>query len=66
MADHYFSVQKGMGLDPNRVTTGTSTSGQSIELRVHDGDGHNTMSVNMALDCLQAFFSRSGGASLVP
>jgi hypothetical protein len=66
MADRYFSLLKGSGLDPNRVTVGTSTSGQSIELRVHDSDGHNTMSVNMALDCLRAFFSRSGGASLVP
>jgi hypothetical protein len=66
MADHFFSVNKGSQLDPIRVTVGTSTSGQSVELRVHDGDGHNTMSVNMALDCLQAFFSRSGGASLVP
>lgn len=56
MADHFYSVNKGHGVDPSAVTTGVASSGQSIELRLHDGDGLNRMDVILALDTLRAFF----------
>ena len=52
MADHFYSVNKGHGLDPSVVTVGTASSGQSIELRLHDGDGLIRMDVVKALTVL--------------
>jgi hypothetical protein len=63
MSDHYVSVLKGTGLDPNRVVAGTSTSGQSVELRIHDGDGHTRLSVSLALDVLKAYLDRGGAVT---
>lgn len=59
MADHFYSVNKGHGLDPSSVTVGTSTSGQSIELRLHDGDGLTRMDVLKAIEALKAHFGES-------
>ena len=63
MPDHFYSVQKGTGLDPNRVVTGTSTSGGSVELRIHDGDGHTRLGVSLLLDVLKAYFDRGGAVT---
>lgn len=59
MADHFYSVNKGHGLDPSAVTTGAATSGQSIELRLHDGDGLNRIEVLKALGTLIAYFQEN-------
>lgn len=56
MADHFYSVNIGAGQDPSGVTVGTSTSGQTIELRLHDGDGLRRIDVLMALETLEARF----------
>ena len=57
MADHFYSVVKGDGLSPGNVTAGTSTSTESIELRVHDGDGHSQVSVLLAIEALEAYIT---------
>lgn len=54
MADHFYSVNKGHGLDPSAVTVGAATSGQSVELRIHDGDGFNRIEVIKALETIKA------------
>ena len=60
MADHFYSVNKGDKFDPNTVTVGTSTSSESIELRIHDGDSivNTKMNVIMALETLIAYFEK--------
>ena len=37
MADTFYSLNKGQSF--GQVTVGAATSGQSVELRVHTGDG---------------------------
>jgi hypothetical protein len=60
MADHFYSVVIGDGLDPSTVTAGTSTSGEAIELRVHDGvTGMNKMEILKALETLEGYFVRA-------
>lgn len=56
MADHFYSVNKGAGLDPSAVTVGAASSGQSIEVRLHDGDGLTRMDVLKALETIEARF----------
>ncbi len=36
MADHYYGVDVGPGMDPGAVTFGTSTGSTKVELRVTD------------------------------
>ena len=56
MADHFLSVSKGGSF--GSVTTGTSSSGQSIELRLHDGDGLTKSEVLRALTAIEAAISQ--------
>ena len=57
MADHFYAVEKGRGLDPSKVTTGTSSAAsQAIELRTLDGAGLTRMDVLMALKQFEAYF----------
>jgi hypothetical protein len=60
MADHFYSVLKGEGFDPATVTAGTSTSGESIELRVADGDtlANTKLNILNALRTLMAYFEK--------
>ena len=63
MADHYYGLNVGHGFDPAAVTTGTSTTGKTVELRLHDGDGLIRMDVLKALKSLEAFFEKSGAVT---
>jgi hypothetical protein len=63
MSDHFYGVNKGHGFDPFVVSTGTSTTGKSIELRLHDGDGLIRMEVLKALKTLEAYFEKSGAVT---
>ena len=64
MADHFYGVNKGAGADPNgdvgfqAVAVGTSTTGKSIELRLHDGDALNKIEVLKALEALEDYILR--------
>ena len=63
MPDHFYGVNKGHGLDLFVVSTGTSTTGKTVELRLHDGDGLIRMDVLKALKTLEAFFEKSGAVT---
>ena len=62
MADHFYSVLRGDGLDPATVTAGTSTSGEAIELRTRDGLSLNRQDVLNALKCLEYYFEKPNNA----
>ena len=59
MADHFYSCAVGDQFDPLTVVVGTSTSGEAIELRVHDGSAITPLQVKNALLCLEAYFSKN-------
>ncbi len=63
MADHFYGLNIGHGFDPYVVATGTSTTGKTVELRLHDGDGLIRMDVLKALKSLEAFFEKSGAVT---
>jgi hypothetical protein len=65
MSDHFFGVPKGAGLDPLRVTVGTGTDGDVVELRVHDGAGLSRLDVLNCLRTLRAYFSKNS-AVVIP
>jgi hypothetical protein len=51
MANHYFGVSIGAGLDPSGVSTGTSTTSKNVELVVLDGvSGNNKVEVLKAIE----------------
>ena len=54
MADTFYSVVKGDGLDASNVTVGAATSGEAIELRVVNGAGITKLDLNMALEAIEA------------
>lgn len=54
MADHFYSVVLG-DRTPSDVTVGTSTSGEGIELRIHDGNGYSKKDVLLALTTLENY-----------
>lgn len=55
MANHYYGVNRGAGIDPNNVTVGTSTGSKDVELVVLDGvSGQNKTDVLKALDAIRA------------
>lgn len=55
MADHFYGVDMGAGIDPNNVSTDTSTTSKKVELRVEDGvTGNNKLQVLKALDAIKA------------
>ena len=56
MADHFYSVAFG-DQAPNEVTVGTSTSSESVELRVHDGDGWSKTQLIKALETLENYIA---------
>lgn len=58
MADHYYSVQRGEGFDPNTVTAGTSSSSENIELRTRDGASLTKIDVIKGLETLLAYFQK--------
>ena len=59
MADHFYSVVKGDGLEPANVTFGTVTSGEAMELRVLDGAGISKTDLLMAMEALEAYIVKA-------
>lgn len=61
MADHFYSVAvPGASQGIDNVTKGTSTSGQNVELRVHDGAGISKTEVAMAMKAIAAYIETDG------
>lgn len=55
MADHFYGINLGGGLDPSGVTFGTVTASKNVELRVTDGvTGINKTEVLKALEAIKA------------
>lgn len=55
MADHFYGVDMGAGIDPYNVSTGTSTTSKKVELRIEDGvTGNNKLQVLKALEAIKA------------
>ena len=53
MADHFYAINKGQGLDPSVIVTGAASSAAShIELRTLDGSGLTRMDVINGLQTL--------------
>ena len=59
MADTFYSVIKGDGLEPANVTVGASTSGEAIELRVLNGAGITKTDLRMALEAIRARITKN-------
>lgn len=61
MADHFYGVNIGHGLDPVvAIRTGTSsTATDDMELRTLDGEGLTRMDVIKGLRCLLAYFEQN-------
>lgn len=58
MADHFISWNKGDGLSPANITTGTSsTAGDHVELRTLDGAALTKNDVLLALKAFQAYYT---------
>jgi hypothetical protein len=54
MADHFYGVNMGAGVDPSGVSTGTSTTSKKVELRIEDGvSGNNKMEVLKAIEAIK-------------
>jgi hypothetical protein len=55
MADTFYGVDIGAGLDPANVTVSSSTTSKKIELVIEDGvTGMNKMEVLKALEAIKA------------
>ena len=58
MADHYISWNKGDGISPGNITTGTSsTAADHVELRTLDGAALTKTDVQMALEAFEAYYA---------
>jgi len=58
MASHYISFNKGAGISPANLTTGTSsTAGDQIELRTLDGQSLTQVDVRLALEAFEAYIA---------
>lgn len=58
MADHYISFNKGDGLNPGNLTTGTSsTATDQVELRMLDGETLTQKDVHLALEAFEAYIA---------
>lgn len=64
MADRFYGVNKGSGVDPaggvagQALATGTSTTGKNIELRVVEGAGITKQDLLNALELLKNYVIR--------
>jgi len=54
MADTFYGISVGHGLDPAAVTVAASTTSLPIELRVLDGAGLSKSALLLALDTIKA------------
>ena len=58
MADHYISFNKGDGISPGNLTTGTSSTGtDQVELRTLDGESLTQTDVRLALEAFEAYIA---------
>lgn len=64
MADRFYSVVKGEFL-PEQVTEGSSTSGETIELRVNDAVWPNKIDVILALEAIRGFLETKETSPIV-
>jgi ribonuclease HI len=55
MANHYFGIDIGGGLDPSGVSTGTSSTSKKVELVIQDGvTGNNKMEILKAIEAIES------------
>jgi hypothetical protein len=60
MADHFYGINVGGGLDPSAVTFGAASAGSDIELRVRDGvAGMDKMKIDSATWAIISFIERA-------
>lgn len=60
MADHFYGVNMGAGIDASNVSTGTSTTSKKVELRIEDGvSGNNKLLVLEAIEAIKAKLIKS-------
>lgn len=60
MADHFYGVNMGAGIDASNVSTGTSTTSKKVELRIEDGvTGNNKKQVILAVKAILAKLIKS-------
>jgi hypothetical protein len=58
MADHYISWNKGDGISPGNITTGTSSTGtDQVELRMLDGAALTQVQVLLAIEAFEAYIT---------
>ena len=61
MADHFYGVTvPGATQGIDNVTIGTSTSGQTVELRIHDGVPVSLAEALMAIEAIKAALTANG------
>lgn len=55
MANHYYGVDMGAGINRGNVSTGTATTSKGVELVVLDGvTGNNKKQVLLAIEAIRA------------
>lgn len=60
MADTFYGVNMGAGIDATNVSTGASTTSKKVELRVEDGvTGNNKVEVLKAIETIVAKITKS-------
>lgn len=60
MADHFVGINRGLnGTQYSDFTTGTSTGGTDIELRVGDGLNLTRKDIDLALEAFERFFQNA-------
>ncbi len=71
MADHFYGISKGAGVDPKGgvggvgVTADTATTSLAIELRLADGAGLTRYEVLNAIEQLKNYFNDSANTVTV-
>ena len=71
MADHFYGIKKGAGVDPKGgvggvgVTTGVATTALAIELRLADGATLTRYEVLNAIELLKNYFNNSANTVTV-
>lgn len=55
MADHFYGVNMGAGIEDSNVSTGTSTTSKKVELRIEDGvSGNSKLEILKAIEAIKA------------
>lgn len=59
MADHFYGTNLGGGTDASGISTGTSTTSKTVEVRIHDGDGISKTDVLIALEKIAEYITKN-------